>query len=73
MLRNSGGLSLLRGRVGVQVVVDNHTIDDSILFAWVGCDQKGTTWARAHKCTNVCKLYKKTSSPWYTLESHISF
>ena len=30
MLRYSGGLSLLRGRLGVQVVVDNHTIDDSV-------------------------------------------
>ena len=30
MLRNSGGLSLPRGRLGVQVVVDNHTIDDSL-------------------------------------------
>ena len=30
MLRNSGGLSLLRGRLGVQVVVDKHTIDDSL-------------------------------------------
>ena len=29
MLRNSGGLSLLRGCLGVQVVVDNHTIDGS--------------------------------------------
>ena len=35
MLRNSGGLSLLRGRLGVQVVVDNHTIDDSVwLHGW---------------------------------------
>ena len=30
MLRNSGGLSLLRGRRGVQVVVNNHAIDDSL-------------------------------------------
>ena len=30
MLRYSGGLSLLRGRLRVQVVVDNHTIDDSM-------------------------------------------
>ena len=30
MLRNSGGLSLLRGRLGVQLVVDNHTIDDNL-------------------------------------------
>ena len=30
MLRNIGVLSLLRGRLGVQVVVDNHTIDDSL-------------------------------------------
>ena len=30
MLRKSGGLSLLRGRLGVQVVVDNHTIDHSL-------------------------------------------
>ena len=30
MLRNSGGLSLLQGRLGVQVVMDNHTIDDSL-------------------------------------------
>ena len=29
MLRITGGLSFLRGRLGVQVVVDNHTIDDS--------------------------------------------
>ena len=35
MLRNSGGLSLLRGRLGVQVVVDKHTIDDSLwLHGW---------------------------------------
>ena len=30
MLRNSGGPSLLRGRLGVQVVADDHTIDDSL-------------------------------------------
>ena len=30
MLRNNGGLSLLRGRLGVQVVVNNHTVDDSL-------------------------------------------
>ena len=30
MLRNSEGSSLLPGRLGVQVVVDNHTIDDSL-------------------------------------------
>ena len=30
MLRNSGGLSLLRGRQGVQFVLDNRTIDDSL-------------------------------------------
>ena len=35
MLRNSGGLSLLRGRLGMHVVVDNHTIDDSLrLEGW---------------------------------------
>ena len=30
MLRNTGGRSLLFCRPGVQVVVDNHTIDDSL-------------------------------------------
>ena len=30
MLRNSGGLSLLHGCLGVPFVVDNHTIDDSL-------------------------------------------
>ena len=30
MVRNSGGLSLLRGRSGVEVMVVNHTIDDSL-------------------------------------------
>ena len=30
MLRNSRGLSLLRGRPGVQVVLDKHTMDDSL-------------------------------------------
>ena len=34
MLRLSGGLSLLGGRLGVQVVVDNHTIDDSLRAEW---------------------------------------
>ena len=35
MLRNSRGLSLLRGGLGVQVVVDNHTIEDSLwLHGW---------------------------------------
>ena len=59
MLRNSGGPTLLRGRLGVQVVVDNHTIADSL---WMGCAQKGTKWARAHECTKVHKSYKKTAS-----------
>ena len=36
MLGNSRGLSLLRGRLGVQVLVDNQTIDDS--FAAHGWD-----------------------------------
>ena len=30
MLRNSGDTSLLCGRLEVQVVADNHTIDDSL-------------------------------------------
>ena len=30
MMCDSGGLSLLRGKLGVQVVVDNHSIDDSL-------------------------------------------
>ena len=56
MLRNSAGLSLLRDRLGVQVVVGNHTIDDSL---WShGWDAT----KRAHECTNVCKPYKKTAS-----------
>ena len=31
MLRNSGGVSILRDRLGLQNVVDNSTIDDSLL------------------------------------------
>ena len=35
MLRNSGGPSLLPGRLGVQAVVDKHTIDDRLwLHGW---------------------------------------
>ena len=30
MSRNSSGLSLLRNRFGVHLVVDNHTIDDNL-------------------------------------------
>ena len=30
MLRNSGGLRLLWAKLGLHVVVDNHTIDDNI-------------------------------------------
>ena len=30
MMRNGGGLMLLRGFLGWQVVVDNHTGDDSL-------------------------------------------
>ena len=63
MLRNSGGLSLLRGRLGVQVVVNNHTIDDSLwLHGWDATHAKGSTWARAHKCKSICKPHKKTAS-----------
>ena len=48
MLRNRGGLSLLRGRLGVQVVVDNHTIDDSLRReGWVECHQEVHAWTRA--------------------------
>ena len=37
MLRYSGGPSLLRERLGVQVVMDNHTIDDSLTaHGWDG-------------------------------------
>ena len=43
MLRNSGVLSLLHGRLGVQVVVDNHTIDDS---GGVGRHIEVHAWAR---------------------------
>ena len=57
MLRNSGGLSL-----GVQMVVDNHTIDDSLWSHGGDATKQGTKWARAHKCTKVCKPYKKTAS-----------
>ena len=34
MLCNNGGLSLLRGRPGVLLVVDNYTIDDSLRAKW---------------------------------------
>ena len=35
MLRNSGGISVLKQRSGLQVVVDNHTVDDSLcLVGW---------------------------------------
>ena len=62
MSRNSGGLSLLRGRLGVQVVVDKHTIDDSLAAHVVGYHEEGTTWARAHQCTKVRGPYKTTAS-----------
>ena len=57
MLRNSGSLSLLRGRLGVQVVVDNHTIDDSL--AAHGWD---ATKRAQNGSTKVRKPYKKTAS-----------
>ena len=52
MLRNSGGLSLLRGRLGVQVVVDNHTIDlGGSIRTYQNCrsSQTGTTPKRGLK------------------------
>ena len=55
----TGALASSGGDIEVQVVVDNHTIDDSL---WLGCDQKGSKWARAHECTKVHKPYKKTAS-----------
>ena len=45
MLRNSGGLSLLRGRLWVQVAVDNPTTDDS-LVAHGGYATKGHKMAK---------------------------
>ena len=64
MLRNSGGLSLLRGRLGVQVVVDNHTIDDSL---WLHGWDESTRAQHGQgpisvQTSNVCKPHKKTAS-----------
>ena len=56
MLCKSGGLSLLRGRLGVQVVVDNHIIDDSL--AAHGWDAT----KRVQRCTRIREPYKKTAS-----------
>ena len=39
MLRKIEGLGLLRGTLGVQVVVDNHTIDDSLVVHRKMCSQ----------------------------------
>ena len=47
MLRNSVGPSLLRGRLGVQVVVDHHTIHDSFRPDGAGCHQEVHAWTRA--------------------------
>ena len=57
ILRNIGGLSLLQGRLGVQVVVDNHTIDDSLwLHGW------DATKRAQHGQGPISKLHKKTAS-----------
>ena len=55
MLLNSVGLSLLRGRLGVQVVVDNHTIDDTIAAHGQDSTKRAITWptVTAHPCTKV--------------------
>ena len=41
MLRNNGGLSLLCCHLGVQVVVDKHTIDDSLRRSYGYSNQMG--------------------------------
>ena len=66
MLRTSVGRSPLRGRLGVQLVVDNHTFDDSVVahssIARLEYDQEGTTRASAHQCTKVRGPSMRTDS-----------
>ena len=46
MLRNSGGVGLLRGKSGLQVVIDNHTVDDSLLhLGWDVAQRAGKAQA----------------------------
>jgi hypothetical protein len=46
MLRNSGGVGMLRGKSGLQVVIDNHTIDDSLLrLGWDVAQRAGKAQA----------------------------
>ena len=62
MLRNTGGLSLLRGRLGLQVVADNHTIDDSLVaHGWDATKraQHGQGPISVQRCSGP---YKKTAS-----------
>ena len=44
MLRSSGGLSHLWGRIGVQVIVDNHTIDDSLAVHGWDATKRAQHW-----------------------------
>ena len=49
MLRH-GCLSLLRGRLGVQFVIDSHTIDDSLR-------REGWDVKIVHLCTHICTIF----------------
>ena len=57
MLRTTGGVSLLRGSLGVQVVVGNRTIDDHLTAHGQGAPK------RAHHGQGKVRWpYKKTAS-----------
>ena len=60
LLRNSGGVSLLNDKMGLQCVVDNHTLDDNLrkegsevesraVTKQAGFQGRCMTWSRARR------------------------
>ena len=61
-LRNSGGPSLLRGRLRVQAVSDNHTMDDSVASHGSDATKRAQCGQGPNRCTKVREPYQKTAS-----------
>ena len=70
MLGNRGGVTLLRGRLRVQVVVDNHTIDDSLWsHAWDAT--KRAQNRQGHMSVNVQRYASRTRRRLLTDMQHL--
>ena len=57
LLRNSGGVSLVKDRSGLQCVVDNHILDDNLRKEGWEVPSIRTTGVHPQECQGMCAVH----------------